>query len=351
MRVTSHMICVTDFLSVNASRFFVRLCLLATAAIALLGATAQAGVITFGTGGNSFQMEFVTIGNPGNAADNTGIPNPAGSVGYVYEIGKFEVRRGMVESYNAMFGTANSLKITLADLTPFGGNSPDKPATLSWNNAARFTNWLSTSSGGYAAYKFTTGGANSDISTWSVSDTLDYDATNPYRSRRATFALPTYNEWYKAAYYEPGTSAYYKYATSSNTIPSSVASGTTSGTAVWSRSGPANVDQAGGLSPYGVMGLAGNVWDWEESSTDLLNSSGSSSRGIRGGSFLHGVNELRSTWRNSLSPNAQGDGNLGFRVVMVGPLGGAEVPEPSSIAIFGLGALGMAYRARRKIKA
>ena len=34
-----------------------------------------------------------------------------------------------------------------------------------------------------------------------------------------------------------------------------------------------------------------------------------------------------------------------------GGAGGGEVPEPSTMAIFGLGALGMAYRARRKAKA
>ncbi|MCE2815042.1 MAG: PEP-CTERM sorting domain-containing protein [Planctomycetaceae bacterium] len=31
--------------------------------------------------------------------------------------------------------------------------------------------------------------------------------------------------------------------------------------------------------------------------------------------------------------------------------GGGQVPEPTSMAIFGLGALGFAYRARRKSKA
>ncbi|MFN6300822.1 MAG: PEP-CTERM sorting domain-containing protein [Planctomycetota bacterium] len=35
---------------------------------------------------------------------------------------------------------------------------------------------------------------------------------------------------------------------------------------------------------------------------------------------------------------------------MVTPSGG-QVPEPTSMAIFGLGALGMAYRARRITKA
>ena len=49
---------------------------------------------TFGGGANTFQIDFVTIGNPGNAADTTGAPNPAGAVGYNYNMGKFEVSDG-----------------------------------------------------------------------------------------------------------------------------------------------------------------------------------------------------------------------------------------------------------------
>jgi len=38
---------------------------------------------TFGTDPNTmFDIEFVTIGNPGNAADTTGEPNLAGKVNY-----------------------------------------------------------------------------------------------------------------------------------------------------------------------------------------------------------------------------------------------------------------------------
>ena len=37
---------------------------------------------TFGSGSNQFSIDFVRIGNPGNAADTTGSPNPAGSVAY-----------------------------------------------------------------------------------------------------------------------------------------------------------------------------------------------------------------------------------------------------------------------------
>ena len=39
---------------------------------------------TFGTGDDTFEIEFVTIGNPGNSPDTTGDPNPAGAVDYVY---------------------------------------------------------------------------------------------------------------------------------------------------------------------------------------------------------------------------------------------------------------------------
>ncbi|MFM7928119.1 MAG: SUMF1/EgtB/PvdO family nonheme iron enzyme, partial [Pirellula sp.] len=221
---------------------------------------------------------------------------------------------------------------------------------------ARFVNWLNNSTGGFAAYKFTTGGVNDNIALWTSSDTLDYDASNPYRSKRATYVLPSYNEWYKAAYYSPNDSTYYDFPNGSNTAPTAVANGTTSGTAVYNQSsdqGPANVDQAGGLSPYGVMGLGGNVFEWEESSLDLTNSSGSSVRGFRGGFWGTTVLlNLSSSRRVNFDPSI-GDSSRGFRVASLssssgGGGGGGEVPEPSTLAIFGLGALGMAYRSRRR---
>ncbi|MFN5271930.1 MAG: SUMF1/EgtB/PvdO family nonheme iron enzyme, partial [Planctomycetota bacterium] len=250
-------------------------CALAT--MAGMAATSQAGVVSFGSGANQFNMEFVTIGNPNNDADTTVAPNPAGRVTYTYDIGKFEVSRDMITKFNA----SQSLQISLEDMTSFDGNGANKPATgISWNEAARFVNWLNTSTGGVAAYNFTTSGVNDNIAVWTSTDTADYDSSNPYRSKRAKYFLPSYNEWYKAAYYNPTNSTYYDYANGSDTAPGAVASGTTAGTAVYDgQSGPADVNLAGGLSPYGVMGLGGNVFEWEESSGDLANSSGSSSRG------------------------------------------------------------------------
>lgn len=58
---------------------------------------------------------------------------------------------------------------------------------------------------------------------------------------------------------------------------------------------------------------------------------------------------MTSQYRGQVDP-FYGDEGMGFRIAMVTP-SGAEVPEPSSMAIFGLGALVMAYRARRKAMA
>jgi hypothetical protein len=76
----------------------------ALATVASLAAPSYAGIVNFGSGANQFGMTFVTIGNPGNAADTTGLPNPVGAVGYTYDIGKFEVSRAMVTAYNATPG-------------------------------------------------------------------------------------------------------------------------------------------------------------------------------------------------------------------------------------------------------
>ena len=112
-----------------------------TVALLLHNSELSAEIVTFGTGGNAFTMEFVTIGNPGNADDTTGNPNPAGSVAYTYQMGKYEVSEIMITKYNVQFGVANSLFITKSN------RGADKPATsVSWNEAARFVNlgcWVS----------------------------------------------------------------------------------------------------------------------------------------------------------------------------------------------------------------
>ena len=295
-------------------------------------ATVQADVaVSFGSGANQFNMDFVTIGNPGNAADTTGNPNPAGSVAYVYNIGKYEVSRDMVTKANEEGG----LKITLSpmgDVT--GGPRPNMPATgVSWNAAARFVNWLNTSHGFQPAYKFAVQpsdaeyNADENILLWQSGEP-GYNAANPFRNSLAQYFLPSVHEWYKAAYYDPhanrGLGGYWDYPTGSDTAPTAVSGGTAAGTAVYSQpleQGPADITNAGGLSSYGVMGLGGNVWEWEETEYDLVNDNRSSSRGLRGGVWDFFPNLLAASNRNFVVVPSDGVNFVGFRV--------ASISEPS----------------------
>lgn len=281
---------------------------------------------TFGSGANTFDIEFVPIGNPDNPDDTTGFPSPAGKVEHAYRIGKHEISEDMIDKANALGG----LGITK------DARGADKPAThVNWNEAARFVNWLNTISGFPPAYKFSTqpGGidydVNANIELWQPGD-AGYDANNLFRNGRAHYFLPNADEWYKAAFYDPtansGTGGYWDFPTSINApmLPTPVASGTAAETAVYGQSPfaePADVQLAGGLSPYGIMGLAGNVWEWNETEYDFVNDSSPSRRFLRGGGWYNTTIPLSSRGGDSGPPTIEW-GNVGFRV--------ASIPEPTS---------------------
>ena len=299
------------------------------------------GTITFGSGASTFNMEFVTIGNAGNAADTTGLPNPAGAVAYDYQMGKYEVSEDMIEKFNA----SQSLTITIST------RGTNKPATaVSWNEAARFVNWLNTSQGFHAAYNFTTAGVNDNIALWTSAEAWQLGGENLYRHRDAQYWLPSMDEWYKAAYFDPNDNSYYDFPDGSDTPPIAVSSDTADNTAVFDQAyaqGPADITLAGGLSPFGIMGLGGNVLEWEETSIDLTNSSGSLGRGIRGGNWYQNSNGLSSSVRIDGDPAVEFDVGNGFRVASRSSP--ATVPEPGSLAIFGsLGLMAMTYGRKRQ---
>ena len=310
--------------------------------IAICTQAAHAGIVTFGSGANQFDMVFVKVGDAGNAADATGDPNPAGAVSYVYEMGKFEVSRNMITKYNANFGMANGLEISIEDMTPYGGNGANQPVTgVSWNEAARFVNWLNTSTGNQGAYKFTTNGANDNIALWESGD-AGYDAANPYRNSLAKYVLPTIDEWYKAAYYNPETDTYSDYPSGLDTPPTAVAGGMDMNTTVYDQpasQGPADVTNAGGFSPFGIMGLGGNVWEWQETEYDLVNDNVSTFRGFRGGDWRSNSSVLPSSYWFYANPTSENT-FVGFRVVSLSST--AAVPEPSSIALLIVGLAGIA---------
>ena len=281
----------------------------------LLSGTRDTLADTFGSGPSSFDIKFVPINNPGNVADTTGSPNSVGSVAERYRIGKYEISEEMLSKANAASAsTANPLNIT------HSARGANRAATsISWIEATRFINWLNTSTGNTPAYKFDGSG---NFLLWQSGD-AGFDSANVYRNSLAKYFLPSVDEWYKAAHFDPTSGLYFDYATASNTAPTSVASGTAAGTAVFDQPfapGPAEITLAGGLSPYKTMGQGGNVFEWEETDFDLVNDSTSSFRGLQGGSWSDDVSLLSATFRGFFSPTIESS-SIGFRVASTPVLG------------------------------
>jgi len=331
-------------------------------AVGLIGsASAQLATSdTFGTGDNQFTLDFRTIGNAGNAADPlTGY----GSVGYSYRIGTYAISQNQINAAIAsgLMGVNQ------------GSWSGDQPSTLSWCQAATFVNWLNTSTGFLPAYNLT-----SSSYLWTATDS-GYDPNKPYRSSAAKYFMPSDNEFYKAAFGKSDGSGFTLYATASDTLPIAVASGTDAGTAVYGavEFQPASVYQSGGLSAYGTMGQVGNVFEWIDTlSTREVSLWGEGSfirtdgillprwemrtfAGVRGANFVDSgiiagsyfgrdgsvLSDITAGNGGELIPTFDLWGLVGFRVASV-DIG--SIPEPSTYALFGIGAIGMLMVMRRK---
>ncbi|MGD0653087.1 MAG: SUMF1/EgtB/PvdO family nonheme iron enzyme [Thermoguttaceae bacterium] len=298
------------------------------------GIVAQADTITHpnasGVGSTTINMDFVNVDNAGNTADDT----TCGAVGYNYRIGTYEVT---AEQWAAVLAAAPGV----GNAGYWSGSQPT--AGTSWYEAAKFCNWL------------TTGDVNSGVyntNTWAIMDHQTAGMTYG-----TAYFIPTEDEWYKAAYYDPakaGGAGYWDYPTRSDTAPTATTVANQLGVAPGSANyaevvgSPTNVG-AYSLKPstsaYGTFDQGGNVWEWNEA---LIGFS-SSSRGLRGGSFddFSDIFLAASTrWgygHLDIDPGypAYENNDIGFRV--------ASVPEPGSITLLVCGAIaGLIWRRCRK---
>jgi sulfatase modifying factor 1 len=269
----------------------------------------------------SVTIDWVTVGNAGNAADPmTGF----GAVAYEYKIGKYEVTNAQYVAFlNAKAATDPYGLYWHTGITRSGSSGSytysvssslvnDPVVNVSWYNAARFTNWMSngqgdgdTENGSYSLL-----GATSGLITVNTG---------------AKIYIPTENEWYKAAYYNPANATYSLYPNGQNTITaadanynSSVGSTTDVGT------------YSADPSSYGTFDQGGNVWEWNDAVIG-------SNRGMRGGSW-YDSGGLNTSNLGQNYPQAKMI-TLGFRL--------ASVPEPSS-ALLSIAAGGIILIRRKR---
>jgi len=326
-----------------------------------VGGAARAGTI-----------DWVTVGDPGNAADTTGNPNPAGAVADSFRIMKHEWTNAQYVQflnavdpdgtnpnsiYNASMGgdARGGISFTIGNAAgskyAAKADMGDKPVNyVSWFDAARVANWLHNGQG--------SGGTETGAYTLNNATSGNAPAANP----GALFSLPTENQWYKAAYYKGGSTNadYWDYATQSDTAPTAVTSGPTGIGSAGSTGNFANfnslatwngqtgnvttVGTNGGPSVYGAFDLGGNVWEWND-----LDGMTGAYRGVRGGFWANYDFTLSSSWRFA-DPATSEDNSGGFRLVR--PLGSPPgVPEidPSGLrlaAVLVAGALALSERRR-----
>jgi formylglycine-generating enzyme required for sulfatase activity len=318
-----------------------------------IGRLAVAGVVAAGLLAGMAQAAFVTVGNPGNANDTHGAGY--GAVAYEYQISQFEVTAGEYTAFlNAVaatdsYGLYNTSMWT--DTYPCkiqrSGSSgsytysvaadyADRPVNfVSWYDAARYTNWLTTGNTESGVY---------NTSTWAA---LPHDTAPATLGVATAYFIPTENEWYKAAYYDPalngGAGGYYDYPTGSDSQPGRSMGETTNPgnnanyyTSSFTLGSPYYRTIVGefelSTSPFGTFDQGGNVYEWNETLSG-------SWRVLRGGSFNSAGRFLRADERSNFNPSSE-DSNFGFRVAS-----SSVIPEPGSLVLLALA--GLATVARR----
>ena len=305
-------------------------------------------------------IETVTVGDPGNAADTiTGY----GAVADVFAIGKYEETISQYTTFlNAVAATDTyslynpfmATDLNIAGITQTGSSgsfsysvigSGNRPiAYASWFSAARFANWMNN-------------GATNGASTETGAYTLN-GATNGIilKNPGATWFIPSGDQWYKAAFYKGGgtNAGYWDYPTQSDTTPGNVVGGTSNQANFTNSLGEYSVTQSTNYSPsqnyltevgafsssagvYGTFDQGGNVMEWNDAVVDT------NQRGVRGGAYDYGSDHLQSDFAGGVSLNpVQEFDDVGFRV--------ATVPEPSTYALLLLAGAGWLLCQRRKVK-
>jgi len=276
------------------------------------GQTAPYRSVNFGSGANQYSMDFVDIGYAGNAGfthtNQNGRTTTRGGVNYDYSIGKYEVTSSQ---YERSFTNANSI---------WSGSQP--AGRLNFLSAAAFANFLTSGDGQKGVYKFDPFG-----------EPVSIDRAAALMTYGTIYAIPTDDEWYKAAFFKADGSGYSTYTTGERKPVEGV-------DAKYNFAGATQYpwDVGSGTEENnGTYDMFGNVGEWLEDEVD----GDPAWRGTAGGSY--GSYEPITKFDNSgRYLTSTGSLYLGFRVVSL-----TLVPEPTSTALLALGGLAVMMRRRR----
>jgi sulfatase modifying factor 1 len=327
--------------------------------------------LALGTASAGLTFDYATVGNAGNAADPlTG--SLYGSVGYTYRIAKTDVTLAQYSTFlNAvaatdtygLYNTNMATNVNIAGIVRSGvsgsytyavtpGTGQHPVTYVSMLDAMRFANWVNNGQ---------KTGAAGVASTETGAYTMSMGGLAP-RNAGATVFIPSENEWYKAAYYDPtpgagGGDNYWRYATRSDSAPgNNIGAGANQANY---RESPANdfsVTQiatydstqnyltdvgaySGSASYYGTFDQSGLVYNWTE---EIISGS---YRELRGGAWADTAGNLQSKTRGYDIPTNENNGFLGFRLASEALP--APIPEPTGI-VTGILLIGVAALRRRR---
>ena len=277
---------------------------------------------------------LVPVGEEFNLGDDTN--GNRGAVVYEYQIGTYEITNAEYQAFlnvvaktDSFYGLYNTQMGSAANggIMRSGQNGnfiytvkpgfAKKPVNfVNIYNAMRFCNWLHNGA--------QTNG-DTEAGAYRLLGNIPSDTVKLRRNASARYFIPTEDEWYKAAFYDPSptgmpTASYWSYATKSDSASAAMSFG-------GSHLGPTDIDALPYPSYFKTYGQSGNVAEWSETVVGIT-------RVVRGGHYSSNAEGVSSLGKLELDPLTT-SANLGFRVAaapgVASPLetvGPSPTPKP-----------------------
>jgi formylglycine-generating enzyme required for sulfatase activity len=284
-------------------------------------------------------LSWVAVRDAGNVADE----NDRGAVAYDYSISRYEVTNADWVAFlnavavpndpNELFDPGMSILPLfffpegLLGYNALSGHGDEPVAHVTFWDAVRYVNWLhngrpigaqdfdSTEDGAYALFA------------------VAVEENTVVREPDAAYAIPSRDEWYKAAFYDPAIGGYRDYPAGSDAeiICSDPSPSPHRANCGDPTRGVTPVGAyAGSPSPYGTFDQGGNVSEWIERRA-------SAAREVFGGTHFDEPYQLSSGGGTGYTATFH-SASVGFRVV--------RTPEPGATSLAWLAVLALALTRR-----